>query len=459
MTKRPCRAVYFLLVIFSACVVSASLEMPDEGRFCHKVYSADNGTAGMGEQEMRMTGPPENRPSRSAYDVVIIGGAIMGSSAAWFLTDNADFNGRVLVVERDPSYAQASTTHTNSCMRQQFSTELNIRISQFAADFVKNFRDYMGGDPAVPALSIHSFGYLYLADHDEFADVLRANQKIQLAAGAATELLTPDKIAVRYPFFHLDDIRLASINLVDEGYWDGATVFDWWRRQARQRGVEYITNEVVAIDSDSNAGRVDSITLASGEVVACGQLVNASGPRAARTAAMAGIALPVEPRKRFSWVFKAERPLDRALPLTIDPSGIHVRENGGGTYMCGGHRAHDPAVDYDDFEMDQTFWEDHVWPVLAHRIPQFEAIRVQNEWAGHYAMNPIDHNAIMGPHPVLKNFLFLNGFSGHGLQQAAAMGRGTAEFLTYGAYRNLDLTPFHYDRIIEDRPMMERAVI
>ena len=193
--------------------------------------------------------------------------------------------------------------------------------------------------------------------------------------------------------------------------------------------------------------------------MACGQLVNASGPRAARTAAMAGIALPVEPRKRFSWVFKAERPLDRALPLTIDPSGIHVRENGGGTYMCGGHRAHDPAVEYDDFEMDQTLWEDHVWPVLAHRIPQFEAIRVQNEWAGHYAMNPIDHNAIMGPHPVLKNFLFLNGFSGHGLQQAAAMGRGTAEFLTYGAYHSLDLTPFHYDRIIENRPMMERAVI
>ena len=142
-------------------------------------------------------------PMHAAYDVVIIGGAIMGSSAAWFLTDNADFNGRVLVVERDPSYAQASTTHTNSCMRQQFSTELNIRISQFAADFVKNFRGYMGDDSAAPELSIQSFGYMYLADNEAFADVLRANQKIQVAAGTATELLSSDDISARYPFYHL----------------------------------------------------------------------------------------------------------------------------------------------------------------------------------------------------------------------------------------------------------------
>jgi glycine/D-amino acid oxidase-like deaminating enzyme len=344
-------------------------------------------------------------------------------------------------------------------MRQQFSTELNVRISQFAADFVKNFRSYMGNDDRVPDLSIHSFGYMYLADTDGFADVLRTNQKVQLAAGAATQLLSPDDIAARYPFYNVDDIKLGSINLVDEGYWEGNTVFDWWRRQARERGVEYVTNDVVAINRDSTGIRIDSVTLASGEVVSCGQLVNASGPRAARTAAMAGIDVPVEPRKRFSWLFRAEQPLDRDLPLTIDPSGVHVRESGGGTYQCGGHIAHDPAVDFDDFAMDQAFWEDHVWPVLAHRIPQFEAIRVQSEWAGHYAMNTFDHNAIIGPHHDVQNFFFLNGFSGHGLQQSPAMGRGTAEILTYGAYRSLDLTPFHYDRIIEGRPIVEDAVI
>jgi len=398
-------------------------------------------------------------PSRTNYDVIIIGGAIMGSSTAWFLTDNADFDGSVLVVERDPTYEKSSTAHTNSCMRQQFSTELNVRISQFAADFVKNLRSHMGDDDRIPDLSIRSFGYLYLADTEGFANVLRENQKVQLAAGAATELLTTDDIRARFPFYQVDDIVLGSINRVDEGHWDGAAVFDWWRRQARERGVEYVANEVTAITRNAEGNRVESVTLQSGEVISCGQVVNASGPRAARTAAMAGITVPVEPRKRFSWVFKAEQPLDQDLPLTIDPSGVHVRENGGGTYQAGGHADVDPAVDYDDFTMDHSIWENHVWPVLATRIPQFEAIKVQSEWAGHYATNTLDHNAITGPHPEVSNFIFLNGFSGHGLQQSPAMGRGTAEWLTHGAYRSLDLTPFHFDRITTNTPILERAVI
>ncbi|WP_415921869.1 NAD(P)/FAD-dependent oxidoreductase [Tateyamaria sp. SN6-1] len=396
-------------------------------------------------------------PEHSRYDVVIVGGAIMGSSTAWFLTDSDDFQGRVLVVDRDLSFESCSTAHTNSCMRQQFSTALNVQISQFAADFVKNIRERMGDDERVPALGIRSFGYMYLADTDAFADVLRSNIKVQHAAGAATRLMAPDEIKAAYPFYNVDDIVLGSINTVDEGYWDGNAVFEWWRRQARERGVEYVQNEVVSIQRDG--ARIQSVTLASGEVIACGQLVNASGPRAARTAAMAGIDIPVEPRKRFSWVFTAERPLDRDLPLTIDPSGVHVRENGGGTYQAGGHTDPDPAVDYDDFTMDHAIWQDHVWPVLATRIPQFEAIKVTAEWAGHYAMNTLDHNAILGPHPEVENFIFLNGFSGHGLQQSPAMGRGTAEFLTYGGYRSLDLTPFHFDRVLSNTPILERAVI
>ncbi len=398
-------------------------------------------------------------PTQSHYDVVIVGGAMMGSSTAWFLSDNPDFTGSVLVVERDPSYEKCSTTHTNSCMRQQFSGELNIRISQFAADFVKNLRTYMGGDERVPELGIRSFGYMYLADNPDFAQVLRDNQAVQHAAGAATQLMTPEQILQHYPFYNVDDIVLGSINLVDEGYWDGTAVFDWWRRSSRERGVEYVSNEVVAMQKNSAGNRVDSVTLASGEVIACGQLVNASGPRGARTARMAGLDIPVEPRKRYSWVFSAEKPLDRDLPLTIDPSGVHVRENGGGTYQCGGHSDIDPAVDYDDFAMDYSLWEQHVWPILATRIPQFEAIKVTHEWAGHYAYNVFDHNAIMGPHPEVENFIFLNGFSGHGLQQSPAMGRGTAEFLTYGEYRSLDMTPFHYQRIVDGRPYIEKAVI
>lgn len=398
-------------------------------------------------------------PKQNRYDVVIIGGAIMGASTAWFLSDNKDFDGSVLVVERDTTYKACSTTHTNSCMRQQFSNELNVRISQFAADFVKNIRRYMGGDERVPELSIRSFGYMYLADNQVFADVLRESRKVQLAIGAATRLMTPDEIAKAYPFYNLDDIVLGSINTVDEGYWDGAAVNDWWRRQSRERGVEWVQNEVVAMTRNATGTRVESVSLASGEEISVGQVVNASGPRAARTAQMAGIDVPVEPRKRYSWVFKAERPLDQDLPLTIDPTGVHVRENGGGTYRCGAHSERDPAVDYDDYAMDFEIWESHVWPVLATRIPRFEAIKVQSEWAGHYAMNTFDHNAIMGPHTEVSNFIFLNGFSGHGLQQSPAMGRGTAEWLTYGEYRALDMTPFNYERIPANRPFLEQAVI
>jgi glycine/D-amino acid oxidase-like deaminating enzyme len=357
------------------------------------------------------------------------------------------------------SFATCSTAHTNSCIRQQFSEELNVRVSQFAADFVNNIRARMGGDARVPNLSIRSFGYMYLAGTEGFANVLRENQTVQLACGAETELMTPEQIKAAYPFYNVDDLVLGSINNKDEGYWDGGAVFDWWRRQARERGVEYVQNEVVAINKNAAGTRVESVVLASGEVIACAQLVNASGPRASMTAKMAGIDIPVEPRKRFSWVFAAAHPLDRDLPLTIDPSGVHFRENGGGTYLAGGHSEVDPAADPDDFTMDLALWQDHIWPIIATRVPQFEAIKVQSEWTGHYAYNTFDHNAIIGPHTQIENFYFLNGFSGHGLQQSPAMGRGTAELLVHREYRSLDLGAFNYTRLVEDRAIIEKAVI
>ena len=175
-------------------------------------------------------GAMATKPTKTSYDVVIIGGAIMGSSTAWFLSDNPDFTGSVLVVEKDPSYEFSSTAHTNSCMRQQFSNTLNVQISQFAADFVKNLRRHMGGDVRVPELDIQNYGYLYLADTEKFAQTLRENQQVQLDAGAETKLLSADEIAARYPFYNVDDIVLGSINTKDEGYWDGGVVFDWLRR-------------------------------------------------------------------------------------------------------------------------------------------------------------------------------------------------------------------------------------
>lgn len=397
-------------------------------------------------------------PSHRSYDVVIVGGAMMGSSAAWFLSDNADFDGKVLVVERDPSYEFTSTSRTNSCMRQQFSNEVNVRISQFAAEFVKNFRQYMGGDERVPDVLLQSYGYMYLADNATFAATLQDAQKIQQALGAGTRFMTRDEISHDYPFYYLDDIVGANHNLQDEGYFDGNTLFDWWKRSARERGVEYVSNEVVSINKNSAGSRMESVVLSTGEIINCGTLVNASGPRAAATAAMAGVDIPVEPRKRYTFIFDAQDPLDRDLPLTIDPSGVHMRTDGQ-YYLAGCPPDDDPAVDYDDFVEDQTIWENKVWPIIANRIPQFEAIKLKNSWVGHYAFNTLDQNAVIGPHTRISNFLFLNGFSGHGFQQSPAMGRAIAELITYGEFRALDLSSLGYERIQSNTPFEEKAVI
>ena len=383
-----------------------------------------------------------------------------GSSIAWWTASNPDFDGSILVVERDPSYAFASTSHTNSCIRQQFSNEINVRISQFGAHFVRNFRDFMGGDERVPDIVLQSFGYLYLADNQAFADLLSENQQIQSDLGAGTRMLSREQIAAQFPFYQLDDIIAGSHNPVDEGYFDGATIFDWWRRSARERGVEYCTNEVAGMDLNPAGSAVDAVRMATGETIACGQVVNASGPRAVETARMIGAELPVEPRKRYTFIFDAAEPLDQDLPLTIDPSGVHMRTDGR-YYLAGSppEEGDGPAVAYDDFAADHGLWENKVWPVLASRVPQFERIKLINSWVGHYAFNTLDQNAIIGPHSRVSNFVFSNGFSGHGFQQSPALGRGLSEWLIYGEYRNLDLSPFGFDRIEAGRPFLEKAVI
>lgn len=403
-----------------------------------------------------------NAPKQNTYDVVIIGGAMYGSSVAWWTAQNPDFDGSILVVERDPTYEFTSTSHTNSCMRQQFSNEVNVKISQFAAEFVKNFKDFFGGDERVPNIPIQSYGYMYLADNEAFSNTLKELQKIQQSLGSGTKHMSAEEIKRDYPFYNLDDIISGNHNLIDEGYFDGNTVFDWWKRSAREHGAEYVTNEVTAMGLNDAGTKVETVTLKSGEVIACGKVINCSGPRAVVTSRMAGIEIPVEPRKRYTFIFDAEKPLDRDLPLTIDPTGVHMRTDGqyylAGCPMSIGGAPDDP-VDYDDFEQDHSLWEQHVWPIIATRIPQFEAIKLTNSWAGHYAFNTFDQNAVIGPHTKVENFIFVNGFSGHGFQQSPAMGRGVGELITYGEYRTIDLTPFGYDRIEKGEKFVEKAVI
>ena len=395
-------------------------------------------------------------PRAQSYDIILIGGAMYGSSIAWWLSRDPAFDGSILLVERDLSFEFAATSHTNSCIRQQFSNTTNIQISQFGAEFINNFQSYFDHDPRVPHIPIQSFGYMYLANTAADAENLRQSQVVQAQLGAGTRHMTAAEIQAEYPFYNVDDITAGNHNTANEGYFDGGTIFDWCKRVAQEKGAEYVQNEVVAINRQ--ADRIHSVTLASGETLSCGLLVNCTGPRGAHTARMAGIDLPVEPRKRYSFIFDAEQPLERDLPLTIDPSGVHMRSEGR-YYLAGCPPDDDAPVAYDDFKQDHSIWQEKVWPILAARVPKFEAIKLINSWAGHYDYNTFDQNAIIGQHHEVENFLFANGFSGHGLQQSMAIGRGLAEFITYGAYRSIDLSPFAYKRIAEGNPLVEKAVI
>lgn len=389
-----------------------------------------------------------------SYDIIIGGGAVIGSSCAFWLTKLLP-EARILVVERDPSYEFSSTSHTNSCIRQQFSNALNIQISQFGVEFIQSFRDFIG-DPETPEIALQSYGYLYMADTPDFATALASAQQLQAANGAGTRHLSVEELAQQFPFYNLDDIIAANHNPLNEGYFDGGTMFDWLRKAAKANGVEYINDEITGIETKN--GQVTAINLGSGAHVPCGHYVNATGPRAALTARMAGLDIPVVPRKRYTFIFDAAQPLDQDLPLTIDPSGVHMRSDGR-YYLAGCPPDDDVDVDTTDFGFDHSIWEQKAWPAIATRIPQFEAIKVINEWVGHYAYNLLDQNAIVGPAPSLPNFIFANGFSGHGLQQSPAMGRGVAEMIAYGEYRALDLCDLGYERVLRGEKFMEKAVI
>jgi glycine/D-amino acid oxidase-like deaminating enzyme len=389
------------------------------------------------------------------YDVAIVGGGAVGSSIAYFLLSDPTFHGTVAVIERDPTYRRASSALSASAIRQQFSTPENIRMSQFGIEFLRDIGSQLaveGGDAVDVAL--REGGYLFLATA-EYEPVMRENHALQQVEGAEVVLLTPDELAGRFPWMTLDGVTLGSLGLRGEGWFDGYGLMQGFRRKARALGAESVTADVVGIDLDRE--RVSGVRLADGSLLGCGTLVNAAGPWARQVAAMAGVELPVEARRRMVFVFDARwQPAD--FPLVIDTSGVWVRPEGEG-FICG--HAPPEREDLPDLplEVDRGRFEDVIWPALAARVPAFEAIKVTNAWAGYYEMNTFDHNAILGPHPEIANLSFANGFSGHGLMQSPAVGRAISELIVHGRYVTLDLSIFGYERIPAGRPVIEKNVI
>lgn len=402
---------------------------------------------------MTRSGTPVASAPGSA-DVVIVGGGVMGSAIATFLLVDDAFDGSVVVVERDPSYRQASSALSASSIRQQFSTPENIRMSRFGFDFLRHVSDDLEVDGERPDVGLVERGYLYLVPPGREATA-REVHAIQRAEGAAVALLSPDELATRFPWMGLDGVALGSLGLTGEGWFDGYGLTRAFRRKAVSLGAAYVAAEVVSLRREGD--RIAAAVLDTGEDIRCGALVDAAGPWAAEVAAMAGVRLPVAAHRRCVFAFEP-RDAVADCPLVIDTSGAWFRPEGAG-YIAAIAPA--PADDRPDLplEVDHALWEASLWPALASRVPAWDALRLTGAWAGYYEMDTFDHNAILGCHPGIGNLLFAAGFSGHGIQQAPAVGRAIAELLVYGRYVTLDLSIFGYERIAAGRRVVERNVI
>ncbi|HEV2957629.1 MAG TPA: FAD-binding oxidoreductase [Xanthobacteraceae bacterium] len=389
--------------------------------------------------------------STERFDVVIVGGAAIGSAVAYFLLHDLGFAGSVAVIERDPTYARAATTLSAASIRQQFSTPENIRMSRFGIAFIDGLKLRFGREASV---GFRAGGYLLLAD-TAGRDVLAANHAIQQAEHADIVLMGADELKAGFPWLNTADLAAGAYGRSGEGWFDAHSLLELLRRGARERGAVYLHGEVVAIER--RRGHIDAARLADGRRIACGTLVNAAGPQAGDVAALAGLRLPVEPRKRCVFVVACRADL-AGMPLLIDTTGAWARPEGSG-FICGVSPPADADPRADNFDVDYDLFETTVWPALAHRVPAMEALKLVRGWAGHYDFNALDQNAVIGPHPRVRNFIFANGFSGHGLQQAPAAGRAVAELIVHGRFVSLDLARFGYERIAAGRPLRETNVI
>jgi glycine/D-amino acid oxidase-like deaminating enzyme len=377
--------------------------------------------------------------------VCVIGGAAIGSAVALFLARLGGSAVQVQVIERDPTYARASSALSASSIRQQFSNAVNVQMSQFGLQWVKAFD-----------IGFVESGYLFLAGTEAGARTLRENHAVQRSLSAPVELLSPVQAAERFAWLNPEGVALASLGLHGEGWFDGYAFTQALKREAQSLGASYRRAEVVGLRREGR--RISGAVLDDGSRMEADVFVNAAGPWARSVAAMAGIDLPVFGRRRTVFQLSCPTALPRT-PLVIDTSGVWFRSEGEGFLAGWSPGEHDADPDDLPLDADLAQFDERLWPALAARVPAFEALRVHSAWAGYYEVHPLDHNAILGPHPAVDNLVFANGFSGHGLQHAPAAGRGIAEWVLHGRYQSLDLGPFGFERVLQGRPFLEKSVI
>lgn len=385
------------------------------------------------------------------YDVVIVGGGVMGSSVAYHLK-TLEPALSVLVVERDPTYARASSALSASSIRQQFSEAVNVRLSQLSFDFMRDIGEHLAVDGEKAEIGLVERGYLYLASDDR-VPAMRAGHAVQTACGARVALLDAAALAARFPWLATDGVALASLGLAGEGWFDGFSLLQAFRRKARSLGALYHHGEVCGLSFEGGSA---TVRMTDGSSVACGRVVDAAGPHAAQVAGMAGIRIPVVPERHCVFVFDCATPLP-GCPLVIDPGGAWFRPEGR-RFIAGPPQ--EPAGDSAlHLHVDHGLFDDVLWPLLAARVPAFEAIRRVSAWAGFYEMNTFDCNALIGAFAERPELLLINGFSGHGIQQSPAAGLALAELIVHGGWRTLDVGALSPERLRQGRPRRELNII
>lgn len=410
----------------------------------------------------------------SKVDVCIVGGGVMGSSTAYWLKQR--FPGKklnVLVVEKDPSYSKCSTVLSLGGVRQQFSLEENIRMSMFGADFLRNAADVLAVDKSdKPNLQFNQYGYLYMSTQ-QGAEQLKENWDLQSSLGAKVVLLSQKQLGEKFSWINTEGVDIAAFGLDNEGWFDPEALLQAFKKKAISLGAEYVQADVVGFETSDLSSSVNSVVIKNLQgdmkVVEFDQCVISGGHASGKIAALAKIGtghgllqtpLPVELRKRYVYCIHAPKGPLLDCPLGIDPTGTYFRREGmGNLYLVGQSPNEEEEPSTENFDVDYSFFEEKVWPVLANRVPAFENIKLKTSWSGFYDYNTVDQNAIVGPHPYYKNLFFTCGFSGHGIQQSPAVGRATMELLLDQKYQTIDLTRFHFDRFVAGTEMREKNII
>lgn len=385
------------------------------------------------------------------FDVIVIGGGVMGGSTAYHLVKNNQ-GIKVAVIEKDPTYQRASSTLSMGNVRIQFSLKENILISLYAFQAYESFEEEMEIDGDRPSISYKREGNLFLYDQATI-EAGREAFELQKSLGCPIQWWSPDQAREAYPLYKTDGFVGCAFGAMD-GHIDGYSVVTGYKNKARSLGARYFNDEVVKIDVSQ--GGIDGVRTASGEHFQAPIVVNCAGAWAADVGRAAGIDIPVAPTKRNVYSLDTAVKPEGPLPLTILPSGLYFRTETGGSILLGKSLPEDP-VGY-DFVWERDRFQDVLWEELAEFVPAFDTLKLTRGWAGLYEVNTLDGNGILGQWPELKGFYLANGFSGHGLQQGPAVGRYLSE-LILGLTPLLDLTLFSPRRILENKPLSEGGIV